>query len=244
MYDEYNVRQYVLHRDGYTCQCCKAKPSAKHEVKLHVHHLESRQIGGNAPNNLITLCESCHKKLHKGLITLNGKKRGKAFRDAAFMGIMRKTLMQRLRTELSIPVEETYGYITKYIRETNSIPKSHTNDARCIAKYPHAAENDTVFYARALRHHNRQLHKANPIKGGIRKRNQVPYKMFGFRLWDKVRFKGTECFISARRSSGSFALRTFNGKMVSAGVTYKKLRFLEEPTNYICERRTAVSSHG
>lgn len=133
MYDEYNVRQYVLKRDNYTCQCCGAHPSAKKGVKLHVHHLESRKTGGNSPNNLITLCEHCHKLLHKGKITLDKKKRGHSMRDAAFMGIMRKTLILRLRSELTIPVVETYGYITKLVRETHHMDKSHTVDALCIA---------------------------------------------------------------------------------------------------------------
>ena len=54
MYDEYNVRQYVLKRDHYTCQCCGTHNTAKKLVKLHVHHLESRKTGGNAPSNLVT----------------------------------------------------------------------------------------------------------------------------------------------------------------------------------------------
>ena len=68
MYGHYNVRQYVLWRDNYTCQCCGAHANKKKEVRLHVHHLESRKTGGDAPDNLITLCESCHEKLHKGVI--------------------------------------------------------------------------------------------------------------------------------------------------------------------------------
>lgn len=87
MYDEYNVRQYVLKRDNYTCQCCGAHTTAKKAVKLHVHHLESRKMGGNAPGNLITLCITCHDALHKGKVSLDNKKRGKPMRDAAFMGI-------------------------------------------------------------------------------------------------------------------------------------------------------------
>ena len=68
MYDEYNVRQYVLHRDGYKCRCCGCSPTDKKPVKLHVHHLESRKTGGNAPNNLVTLCRTCHEKYHRGEI--------------------------------------------------------------------------------------------------------------------------------------------------------------------------------
>ena len=40
MYDEYNVRQYVLKRDNYTCQCCGAHTTAKKLVKLHHRHLD------------------------------------------------------------------------------------------------------------------------------------------------------------------------------------------------------------
>lgn len=237
MYDEYNVRQYVLKRDNYTCQCCDAHPTIKKPIRLHVHHLESRQTGGNAPNNLIVLCEHCHKALHEGKIKLkNGKKRGKPLRDAAFMGIMRNTLLARLRKELPIPVEQTYGYITKLLREKNKISKSHVNDARCIAGFPNAESCDTMFRTRALRHHNRQIHKAKTLKGGIRKKNQALYLVKGFRLWDKVRYNGEECFISGRRSSGYFALKKYNGAVVSSGVSYKRLTLLEAATNYITER--------
>ena len=132
MYDAYNARQYVLKRDNYTCQCCGTH---KEGIKLHVHHIESRKTGGNAPGNLITLCEDCHKKLHAGLIHLpdDRKKRSKSLRDAAFMGIMRKTLVSRLKDILDIPVQETYGYITKYKRESHTIKKTHISDAYCIA---------------------------------------------------------------------------------------------------------------
>lgn len=236
MYDEYNVRQYVLKRDNYTCQCCGAYPTAKKPVKLHVHHLESRKVGGNAPSNLITLCTACHDALHKGKVTLNSKKRGKPMRDAAFMGIMRNTLLIRLRNELHIPVQNTYGYITKLLREQNDIKKSHINDARCISKHPLAESCSVCYRTKAVRHHNRQIHKANFSKGGIRKASQAPYIVKGFRLWDKVLYKGQECFIAGRRTSGSFMLKKLDGTNISKGVTFKKLRLLEPATNYLIER--------
>ena len=172
-----------------------------------MHHIETRRTGGNAPNNLVVLCTVCHKALHAGKVTLDGKKRGKPLQDAAFMGIMRKTLMERLHKNLKIPVQETYGYITKYLREKNSISKSHTNDARCISKNLLAIPCGTCYYTKAVRHHNRQLHKATILKGGIRKANQAPYIVKGYRLWDKVSYNGTECFITGRRISGYFALK-------------------------------------
>lgn len=238
MYDEYNVRQYVLKRDNYTCQHCGARGSAEKGIKLHVHHLETRQTGGNAPNNLITLCKDCHTALHDGKITLklDKKKRGKPLRDSAFMGIMRKTLLSRIRKEVAIPVVETQGYITKLLRKENHIQKSHTNDARCIAGCPKALPCDTTYHTKAIRHHNRKIHKTNILKGGVRKLNQAPYKVFGFRIWDKVKYKGQECFITGRRSSGYFALKKLGGTTISNNANYKKIHFLGPANHYIIER--------
>ena len=152
------------------------------------------------------------------------------------MGIMRDALLMRLRYKLSVPIEQTYGYITKLLREENKIAKSHTNDARCIAGFPKATPCDTLYRTRAIRHHNRQIHKAKILKGGIRKRNQSPYLVNGFRLWDKVRYNGEECFISGRRSSGYFAIKKYDGAVVSNSASYKKLTLIETATNYITER--------
>lgn len=235
-YDFYNTRQYVLHRDGYTCQCCGVHDK---DVKLHVHHIESRQTGGNAPNNLITLCEHFHKALHEGKIKLpKGKKRGKSHRDAAFMGIMRNTLLERLKKEVSVPVMMTYGYITKYWREKADLEKSHINDAICISKHPYTKPLDTYYLTKVVRHHNRQIHKANFSKGGIRKRNQAPYLVKGFRLFDKVLYQGKEYFIFGRRTTGYFDIRTLDGTKANKGsVSYKKLRIQDTAKAYLKEVR-------
>ena len=235
-YDFYNTRQYVLHRDGYTCQCCGTHDN---NVKLHVHHIESRQTGGSAPNNLITLCEHCHKALHEGKLKLpKGKKRGKSYRDAAFMGVMRNTLLERLRKEMNIPVTGTYGYITKYWREKAELEKSHINDAVCISKHPYAKPLNTYHLTKAVRHHNRQIHKAKFSKGSIRKRNQAPYLVKGFRLFDKVLYQGKECFIFGRRVSGRMDVRLLDGTHINASVGYKNLKLLESRKAYLIERRT------
>ena len=59
--------------------------------------------------------------------------------------------------------------------------------------------------------------------------------MKGFRLFDKVRFNGQEAFIFARRSSGSFDVRTLFGKKLSAGVSCKKLILLEKRQTYLIQ---------
>ena len=233
----WNIREYVLFRDGHTCQCCKGK--SKDEI-LNVHHIESRKTGGDAPNNLITLCETCHKRYHRGEISLpKNIKRGMSFRDAAFMGIMRWAFYNRLK-EIYPNVSFTYGYITKNTRIQNSLPKEHYIDARCIAGHP-SAETDGVFYfQKKIRCHNRQIHKLTVYKGGYRKSNQLPYKTYGYRLYDRVLYNKEECFITGRRASGYFALRKLDGTRISEGVTCKKLKLLETRKSFLTERRMAI----
>ena len=233
----WNVREYVLFRDGHICQCCKGKSKDK---ILEVHHIESRKTGGDAPNNLITLCETCHKGYHKGTVKLPKTiHRGMSFKDAAFMGIMRWAFYNKLK-ELYPNVGLTYGYITKNTRITNNLPKEHFVDARCISGNPKAISDGTVFYQRKVRCHNRQIHKNTILKGGVRKRNQAPYKVMGFRLFDKVRWNGQECFIFGRRIDGRFAIRKLDGTKINEQLSYKKIRLIEPRKNIICERRTPL----
>ena len=228
----WNIREYVLHRDNHTCQCCKGK--SKDNI-LNVHHIESRKTGGNAPNNLITLCETCHTKYHKGLIKLPKTiKRGMSFRDAAFMGIMRWAFYNKLKT-MYPNVSLTYGYITKNTRINNHLPKDHYIDARCISGHPLATPLGIVYYQKKVRCHNRQIHKNTFLKGGIRKRNQAPYLVKGFRLFDKVLYKGQECFIFGRRSTGRMDLRLLDGTHINPSVGFRKLKLLEPRSSYLVE---------
>ena len=232
--DFWNVREYVLFRDGYTCQCCKGKSKDK---ILNVHHIESRKTGGDAPNNLITLCETCHTGYHKGTVKLPKTiHRGMSFRDATFMGIMRWAFYNKLK-EIYPNVSLTYGYITKHTRIENDLPKDHYIDARCISGNPKAVSSGEVFYYKKVRCHNRQIHKAKILKGGIKKRNQAPYEVKGFRLYDKVLWKGQKCFIFGRRSTGRMDLRLLDGTHINASVGYKNLKLLNMCSNYLIEQK-------
>ena len=228
----WNVREYVLFRDGHKCCYCNGKSKDK---ILNVHHIETRRTGGDAPNNLITLCDTCHDKHHRGLIEL-GVRRGASYRDAVFMGIMRWAFYDRLKLEYS-NVSLTYGYLTKNTRISNELEKTHCVDARCIGGNPLAKPVDEWYMQRATRRHNRQIHRATINKGGTRKLNQSPKFVFGYQLFDKVLFKGGEGFVFGRRARGSFDIRTLEGVKLSSGVTYKKLRLLESRKTLLIERR-------
>lgn len=121
----YNVKQYVLARDSYSCQA-GAKGCSE---KLHVHHIVFRSNGGsNAPSNLICLCEKHHDALHKGKIKLNVKKH-KSLKSATMMNVVRSQLFKR-----NPHYAETFGYETKFEREALALPKTHNNDAFVIAR--------------------------------------------------------------------------------------------------------------
>ena len=231
----WNIREYVLFRDDHICQCCKGKSKDK---ILNVHHIESRKTGGNAPNNLITLCETCHANYHKGLIKLPSSiHRGMLFKDSTFMGVMRWSLYNKLK-EIYPNVYNTYGYITKNARIKNNLPKEHYVDARCVSGNPKAKPLDYIYYQKKVRCHNRQIHKNTILKGNIRKRNQADYLVKGFRLFDKVSYNKEEYFIFGRRTSGFFDIRKLDGTKVNKGsISYKKLGLKEKAKHYLIERR-------
>ena len=210
----WNVREYVLWRDGHVCQHCKGKSRDK---VLNVHHIESRKIGGDSPDNLITLCETCHKAYHKGEIELKEKRRSKSLRDAAFMGIMRWRVYELIkRTFADKTVKMTYGYQTKRKRIENVIEKTHCADAFCIAGNLTARRTDRLYKGRFVARHARSLHVFVPKKGGVRRSTIANHWIGKNRLqrFDTVRYNGADCFISGS-SNGIPFLRDADWKKVT-----------------------------
>ena len=229
----YNVKSAVLSRDNYTCQIC-----GKTHTRLEVHHIILRSEGGsNRMDNLAVLCKDCHAKVHTG--ELDFTKKVKSFKHSAHMNIMRKRLVQSLKNEFS-NVFETFGYLTKYVREKLGLVKSHCNDAFIISHNLDAEQSDIEYLYKKVRRHNRQIHKSKPSKGGKRKRNQSPYIVNGFRRYDKVIYNNKECFITGKRSSGYFQLKTFDGTVISQGISSKRLKLLEPIKGWLIDWRLAI----
>lgn len=216
----WNVREYVLARDGHKCQYCKGKSK---DPILNIHHIESRKTGGDSPSNLITLCETCHKEFHKGKIKLKVK-RSASLRDAAVMGIMKWRLYDKLKS-LYPNVKMTFGYITKHDRINHGIEKSHVSDAFVISRNFDSCRLGYYYKRKLVRRHNRQIHKMKISKGGKKRMNQSPFKVFGFKLFDKVMFQGEERFIYARRLSGQFKIKDIDGSN-ERNISYKKLKYV------------------
>ena len=224
-----NVRKFVLHRDKYTCQCCKGKTK---DFRLRGHHIESRQTGGNSPENRVTLCETCHIKYHAGLITLpDNIKRGTSYKAIEFMSVMRPFLCKEL-SELYSNFYLTYGYITKQLREDNNLDRTAIVDARCISGNPTAKPTATIYKQQKLRRHNRKIYKDTIYKNGVKRLNRCPNEVFGFRLLDVVSYKHRQYFIVGRRRRGQFTLQDCkNGVRVET--SYKNLKLFRRSTNFL-----------
>jgi N6-L-threonylcarbamoyladenine synthase len=227
----WNVREYVLARDGHKCQHCKGKSGDK---VLNVHHLESRKIGGNTPSNLITLCETCHKAYHRGEIQLK-QKRGTSLRDAAAMNVMRWAVYDKAKAEFD-NVHLTFGYITKHTRIENGVEKSHNADAYCIAKNVQAERLSSYLKVRLLSRHNRALHVCNPKRGGIRRGAVASHWIGKSRLqrFDTVVWNGIKCFIFGS-TKGRLILRDNEGALVTptAAVNAKNVIFINRNNGFL-----------
>lgn len=197
-----NAREHALVRDKYTCQCC-----GKKNCRVEVHHIVFRRNGGSDNlENLITLCEDCHKATHLGNIGLKLKgKRKSTLRYATQMSTIRNMLLKRYPDAI-----ETFGYVTKANRKNLGLKKDHYIDACVIASGGLEFEQSDVLYRKkCVSKQDRQLCK------GIRGEKKIPTgKVFNFKKFDKVRYLGRECFIKGRRTNGWFVLMDIDGNSI------------------------------
>ncbi len=234
----WNAREYVLYRDNYKCRYCKGKSKDK---ILRVHHIVSRQIGGDRPDNLLTLCETCHDSYHRGEISLDKikKTKFKGFKAETFMSIIRWRIVEELKKKFK-NVEITYGYITKSKRIELGIFKTHNNDAFVIAGGTLKHKRSQSYLIKQVRKQNRKLYKG--IRSHIR--NTADRFIKGFQRYDKVKYKGIECFIFGRRTRGTFDIRKLNGEKINGDVKYTKLKLLEKFKTMLFSLGGRNSSHG
>ena len=223
----WNVREYVLFRDNHQCKCCHGKSNDK---VLNVHHIESRKTGGDSPDNLITLCETCHKAYHKGEMELKVKRNSKSLRDAAFMNIMRWSVYDRLKVVYPHKnIRLTYGYITKHKRIEYGIEKTHCADAFCIAGNMKSKRNDVLVIGKYVPRHSRSLHIFIPTTGGKRRSAIASHWIGKSRLqrFDTVKYEGRECIISGS-TGGRPVLRNADWTKAtrSLSVNSKTVKFL------------------
>ena len=220
----------ILHRDNYTCQCC-----GKKNCRLEVHHIKFRSNGGtDDEENLITLCEDCHKKIHKGEIVLDRKPKKMNLKHVTHMSIIRSWLLKKYPDAI-----ETFGFVTSENRNHLNLPKDHYIDACVIASGGlEFKELDVILYKRRMSKGNYRLTRKSFGKEIICKG-----KILGFKSFDKVEYFGVECFVGSRRNNGIATLvdifrNTLDFSHLQKGFKLPKMRLLKR----ISSRKTTAIS--
>ena len=187
-------RSAILHRDNYTCQHC-----GKKNCRLEVHHIVFRHNGGtDDEENLITLCEDCHKGVHAGTVVLNNKKpkKNKGLKYATHMSIIRSQLLKKYPDAI-----ETFGFVTTENRNHLNLPKDHFIDACVIASGGLEFKLlDAMFYKYRVSKGDYKL-----ARGSSGEQKLPTGKIYGFRKFDKVSYFETIYFVSSRMSKGGYA---------------------------------------
>ncbi len=228
----YNVKAFVLHRDGYACRSGR---KIKHSQKLHVHHIQFRSKGGtNTPANLVTLCETCHQDLHAGQFEI--KAQSSRTKHATEIGVIKSQLHKHWS------FRETFGYETKFKREqVLGLPKEHYFDAVAIC-----LEDGEIVQPNAIVYAKRHVSKGDYqlTKGACSERRIPTGTLFGIRKHDFIQTPQGSGFVKGKRSSGYFALETLFGEKVHASANVKKstIRLAVRSTTLIQKMESASHS--
>ncbi|MEW6296087.1 MAG: RNA-guided endonuclease IscB [Candidatus Diapherotrites archaeon] len=227
----FDVREYVLERDGYACVLCNGTGNRK------LFRLRGKS---NRPKNLVTLCGDCHERASRGEIALPAL--FQSYRWAARVNVMRAlwTFSERL---VPVSAEQAAGS-----REALGLQKSHVNDALAVV---HAAFGIVpkpggagLFRGRFVRAKNRQLHRANPAKGGKRpnasaNRYLVSKSSVRIAKYDLVEYRSHEKhvvgYVNTLRTKGTVRIADAFGKQLAGGVSVGRLRKLQNASTLIWE---------
>ena len=183
----YQVREYLLEKWHRCCAYC-----GRTNIPLEVEHIipkkprkgESR--GSDRVDNLTLACRPCNKakgnlqpqawarKLAKSSRPIDQTRAEglakvltrckKSLKSAPFMNLLRSRLI------LKVKASETWGYITKFQRLREGLPKSHVTDALVIAGGTKHTQRIQPFQVHQTRRNNRSLQtNRKGYKPGIRR---------------------------------------------------------------------------
>lgn len=222
----YNLREYILYRDGHKCQNPDCKNKDKNPI-LMLHHIVFREQGGtDTPSNLITLCNKCHTPANhkKGKLLYNWMLEGKkvkGFKDSTFMSMVRWRLVNYLNS-IDLETNHTYGFKTKSKRIDLKLEKSHFNDAFCIAGGNNQIRTEP-FFVEQIRRNNRSLEKFYDAK------------FIDLRTGEKVSASELSCGRTTRNKNLNIDnLKIYRGQKVSKGQRrIRKSRYPYQPGDLV-----------
>lgn len=238
----FEVREYVLFRDGHACVYCDAIG-----VPLNLDHVRPKSRGGsNRVSNLVASCIPCNEAKDamsveefvtdpKRLARIKSRmKRGLA--DTAWMNATRYSLVPQLRRR-GHEVATSTGAKTKFTRTRLSVPKSHALDALCVGMPDSVGVwPEQVLMATATGRGS--YARTTPDRHGFpRLRRPEAKKHFGFTTGDLVQAvvptgkkAGTYVGRVAVRKSGRFNITTSTDTV--QGINHKHVRLVQPADGY------------
>lgn len=221
-----DVRQYVLERDSCRCVLCGDPED------LETHHIVWRFRGGSdRPKNLVTLCKGCHNKVTAGEIKIQAVV--ESYRWPARLNALNPLFSTLDAVEIAPgEVKEASVWL--------SLGKEHWADAAALVYAAFGVKPDIedlspLLRGRFVRTKNRQLHRANPSRGGERAKaqgNRCLVNKNGIRFMrnDLVEYKAGGAkvvgYINTLRSSGSVRIANWQGKEL-ANISVNRLKKLQ-----------------
>jgi 5-methylcytosine-specific restriction endonuclease McrA len=217
-----NIRIATLMRDKYKCVNCNNKTG-----KLHAHHVVFRSQGGkDTIDNLVALCEGCHKKIHEGKLKLDFKGKSNKLDVISQRSMRGKTYMYK---ELSkyYKLGKVFGYETSEHRKELNLEKSHIIDAMCIATLRNKSSFNpilsNVYKINFRAKQTRKQYYTLPKKGKDRVRYQVNKSLMGFKKGDLVMVNGYLKVIYSIYSNGYLAFARVKGEPSMSSISRCKL---------------------
>ena len=259
-----NLRIATLMRDRYQCTQCEKKNSGSRDRKvctsdnhsnrakpqLDAHHIVWKENGGkDTIQNLITLCKSCHRKVHKGKLQLDIEGVSGFSDQIAQRTMQGKAYLYKELSKIAC-VSKVFGYQTSEYRKSLSLPKTHSIDALCVATLttgevisvdPSQARNENFYLIKFRQRQTRRQYHDLPKKGIGRVRYQVNAFLEGFRKGDIVRVKGKWIKqINSIYSNGYLAFARVKGEPNAAKP--KDCKLLQRGQTVICKKQRTTSS--
>ena len=147
-----NVKDYILRVQDGKCLCCGK------EMKHRHHIVPQYRNGSDGWYNLAGLCEDCHRKVHTGKLSLASVGEKKRYAGTSVLNQAVPYIVAEL-TELLPELLTCTGKDTHDCRKRFSIPKTHADDAVCIAAYGASAvtvkDAVPVYVVQQFRRHDR-----------------------------------------------------------------------------------------
>jgi 5-methylcytosine-specific restriction endonuclease McrA len=205
MYGFETIKAYIRSRDHYKCLVCGNGPK-----DLNIHHiLEVSKGGTNRPDNLLTLCKTCHDSYHAGKLELKVKKVPSITRHATQIDTIISQLKENFFPSLGIPITYIFGVDTKIQRVKLGIPKSHAGDA--VAMSLMGRDTPPIYRVPLLVKKCVSQGDYQQTKGKHSEKQIPTGKILGFRKFDKLKYNGQIYFIKGRRRTGYFELMDIYG---------------------------------